>query len=132
MRYELKGQEFNYLTVIGESGRGKNMAVLWECLCKCGATTYATTSALRNGHKKSCGCLRQQPKAEDLTGERFGRLTALRWIGTNKHRKAVWRCRCDCGKSTTVSSTDLKSGNTKSCGCLGKNFAKRNLYEWRL
>lgn len=30
----------------------------------------------------------------------------------------MWRCRCDCGKETTVPYNNLASGNTKSCGCL--------------
>lgn len=57
------------------------------------------------------------PKCIDLTGQRFGKLTVLERtenIGTS----AGWRCRCDCGKETVVRTASLRSGGTKSCGCL--------------
>lgn len=54
----------------------------------------------------------------DITGQRFGRLTAIEYVGHDKHKNAVWKCKCDCGKYTNVSTHSLKSGHTKSCGCL--------------
>ncbi len=53
----------------------------------------------------------------DLTGQRFDQLTAVRLL-PSRHRKVFWECRCDCGKTVQVSSGSLKSGNTRSCGCL--------------
>ena len=129
MKYELTGKKFNHLTVIKPAGTDGRNHRLWECKCDCGETTFATTSNLRHGHKKSCGCLKRVSHAKDITGQRFGMLTVIKRVGTNKHRKALWKCKCDCGKTTTVSSVDLVTGNTKSCGCLGKNYAKRNLME---
>lgn len=127
MNVNLEGMKFNHLTVIKYAGTDKHQRRLWECRCDCGATTYATTSALKNGYKKSCGCLKHTSNANDLKGQRFGMLMVMKRVGTNQHRKALWKCKCDCGKTTTVSSIDLTTGNTKSCGCLGKNYAKRNL-----
>lgn len=57
-------------------------------------------------------------KLIDLTGQRFGRLTVIEYAGTDKGGKARWRCRCDCGKETIVIGKNLRSGRTKSCGCL--------------
>ena len=129
MKIDLTGQKFHHLQVVQKSEeQSKADAVLWDCICDCGSKTTATTAQLRSGHKKSCGCIKRVPKAEDLTGQRFGRLTVMKRVGT-ADRKAIWRCRCDCGKKTDVRSSDLKSGNTKSCGCLGNHFAKRNLLE---
>ncbi len=54
----------------------------------------------------------------DLTGQKFGRLFVIERMANNKHRQSMWLCRCDCGKEKTIWSGDLKSGNTKSCGCL--------------
>lgn len=127
MKINLEGMKFNRLTVIGPAGTDGRQHRLWECKCDCGGTTFATTSDLRHGHKKSCGCLKRVSHAKDITGQRFGMLTVLKRAGTNKHRKALWKCKCDCGRTTVVSSVDLVTGNTKSCGCLGKNYAKRNL-----
>ncbi len=55
----------------------------------------------------------------DLTGQQFGKLTVLYRNGSiNNH--AAWLCQCECGNRTTVSSDKLRSGHTKSCGCLQK------------
>lgn len=58
-------------------------------------------------------------KVVELTGQRFGRLTVIRKYGIDKHNGNVtWLCKCDCGKTTVVSSAKLRRGNTQSCGCL--------------
>lgn len=56
----------------------------------------------------------------DLTGQKFGRLIVLNECITDKNGRCVWKCRCDCGHTTTVSSGNLRSGHTQSCGCLWK------------
>ena len=122
MRLDLTGQRFNNLTVIEVADKIKNKGTLWRCRCDCGAETTALTNDLTSGHTKSCGCLKHKPNAKDLRGQRFGRLTVWKRVGTVGSR-ALWRCKCDCGKLTNVRSIDLLSGNTKSCGCLGKHYA---------
>ena len=59
-------------------------------------------------------------KSPKLIGQRFGRLTALEISGRTTDRRVQWRCKCDCGNITEASEKNLKSGNTKSCGCLRK------------
>lgn len=64
-------------------------------------------------------------KAKDLSGCKFGKLTVIKRIGTDKERNPIYECVCDCGKKTTASAKYLKSGDKKSCGCLrGKNTYK--------
>lgn len=60
--------------------------------------------------------------AEDLRGRRFGLLTVIEKSDKrpNNDGWAHWECKCDCGKTTVVASGNLKSGNTRSCGCLKK------------
>lgn len=58
----------------------------------------------------------------DMTGQRCGRLTVIERAGSNIHKKATWRCHCDCGKEVVVSGNHLRSGMIKSCGCLHKEF----------
>jgi hypothetical protein len=65
-------------------------------------------------------------KRLDLSGQKFGRLTVLTFFET-RNGKSKWLCRCDCGKEKVVSATDLKSGNTKSCGCLNLERAIENI-----
>lgn len=64
----------------------------------------------------------------DITGQVFGRLTVLRRVENDKYSRAVWECRCECGNIPTVSGKQLRSGKTKSCGCLCReNASKRSL-----
>lgn len=67
-------------------------------------------------------------KIKDLTGKKFGRLTVVKRGESDKHRKMQWWCQCDCGNPELilVSGTNLRKGNTKSCGCLQKEIAKKN------
>lgn len=59
-------------------------------------------------------------KAKDITGQRFGQLVALRVVGAYRRERA-WLCQCDCGGLSTVSVSNLVSGNTTTCGH-GKGF----------
>lgn len=54
------------------------------------------------------------PKPINLTGQRFGKLTALYLKETGRRRK--WHCSCDCGGQAVVTSDNLRSGNSKACG----------------
>jgi hypothetical protein len=56
------------------------------------------------------------PKVKNLKGNVFGRLTIQEFVRLS-HDGALWKCACACGNETTVKAGDLKSGNTKSCGC---------------
>lgn len=67
-------------------------------------------------------------KPIDLTGQRFGRLVVVE-RGPNSHNgKIQWYCDCDCGKRRVlVSRHNLRSGDTKSCGCLKLDFLRAKL-----
>ena len=56
----------------------------------------------------------------DITGRRFTRLVAIHRddSASDKHRRAVWVCRCDCGSIVHVPYWSLVNGHKKSCGCL--------------
>lgn len=64
----------------------------------------------------------------DLTGRRFGRLTALERTGNDSNGRAIWRCRCDCGNEKEILAASLVHGFTKSCGCLRHGQSKTRLY----
>ena len=66
-------------------------------------------------------------RAENLAGQRFGRLTALyRTRAANQGKYAMWHCRCDCGNEKNVRAHDLRSGHTRSCGCLDRETRVQN------
>lgn len=54
----------------------------------------------------------------DLTGLRFGKLVAIQTVSKAKSGNWIWECQCDCDKKVNVNGSKLKSGHTKSCGCL--------------
>lgn len=58
----------------------------------------------------------------DSAGKKYGRLTAIRPNGKNKHGNVKWLCKCDCGNYTTVLGTKLRNGKTQSCGCLLREY----------
>ncbi len=57
------------------------------------------------------------PALIDEAGKRYGRLTVIKRVG-NRRGKACWLCLCDCGNKTIVRGDHLRSGHTRSCGCL--------------
>ncbi|MBQ4495407.1 MAG: hypothetical protein II968_06525 [Selenomonadaceae bacterium] len=63
---------------------------------------------------------------KDLTGQRFGRLTVLEFVGIKKHH-AQWKCKCDCGNIFIAKGTTLRDGTTKSCGCLHRDVLVKDL-----
>lgn len=59
-------------------------------------------------------------KLKDMTGHRFGRLLVLERADNTAKGKARWKCRCDCGNIIIAEGANLRSGASKSCGCIGK------------
>lgn len=58
-----------------------------------------------------------KPRFKDMSGQRFGRLMALRFVGTNSRNRAIWECRCDCGTVKSILALYLRTGRVVSCGC---------------
>ena len=142
-KLDLRGEKFGRLTAIAPTyRRDATKSVIWKCKCDCGKTTYVGASNLRSGNTKSCGCLnikrtksRRGRKVENLKGKRFGRLTvvASTFLREPANKSAIWKCKCDCGKTTYVNSDALKSGRTKSCGCLRvENCSKVGKARWKI
>lgn len=53
---------------------------------------------------------------KNLTGEKFGRLTVLRFDGV-RNKRTFWLCRCECGTVKSIIGANLPNGTTASCGC---------------
>lgn len=62
----------------------------------------------------------------DLSGQRFGRLTAIEMVGPDRYKQIVWRCLCDCGNEAFVSASRLYRGVVRSCGCLRRDTTRIN------
>ena len=58
---------------------------------------------------------------KDLTGQKFGMLTAIEPTNQRQSGSVVWKCQCECGNITFASSQNLQRGDKKSCGCITEN-----------
>lgn len=124
---DITGQRFGKLVAIRPTEKRSQSRILWECRCDCGNTVYVVSPSLLNGSTKSCGCEKNSALIRDLTGQRFGKLIAIRPTDERKNKSVVWECRCDCGNTVFVKSTDLLKGGTQSCGCMKKGAPAKNL-----
>ena len=123
---DLTGHHYGMLTVLSLHSKVGNFRK-WNCRCDCGKECVKYGHTMRNGHIRSCGCEKRRKAKEtgklrvvNLIGKRFGRLLVISRDGSNKHQKAIWLCKCDCGKTKTIKGNALQSGNTMSCGCIQK------------
>ncbi len=128
------GFQVGLLEVVSPTDQRKNGYTVWRCQCQCGKEILLDTRNLQRGTMRDCGCItRVPPGANDLTGRRFGKLTAIQPTAQRQHDGIVWQCICDCGSEAFASSRQLLAGYKKSCGCLshppkkdllGKRFGK--------
>ncbi len=58
---------------------------------------------------------------KDISGMKFGDLTAIKISGNGKHRGSKWLCRCDCGNECEAYGGHLRDGTRKSCGCRSRS-----------
>jgi hypothetical protein len=122
---DLTGHKYERLTVIEPKG-AQGGYMQWLCKCDCGNEVITSSNRLKTGRVMSCGCMHKdsaraagKSRFIDLTGQHYGDLTVIRQDGKG------WLCKCKCGNTTTVRGKDLRTGNTKSCGCLQSEKAKQ-------
>lgn len=116
------GSRVGLLTVAEPTEMRKAGYIVWRCHCDCGGEILLDTRSLQRGTMQDCGCKSVvRPGQRDISGMRFGRLTAVRPTNERGHRgETVWVCNCDCGRETKAEIGRLMSGGYKSCGCLGR------------
>lgn len=133
------GQVFGKLTVINYEGfkkSGKQNYRVFRCLCECGNEFVTRGVSLKTGNTLSCGCDLKHyrelmcglDRCKIKPGDRFGRLTAIRRVGTKRSgtgTQALIEFRCDCGRVTVKLASSVRSGKTLSCGCLRKEVCSQ-------
>lgn len=134
---DLTGQRFSRLLVLSYAPEEKQIYYngkhrrTWLCQCDCGNQCYVTTENLRRGDTPSCGCITRENRRKqlkDLSGQRFGHLLVLNYIGTiNGNSK--YKVRCDCGKEYEVFANNLIQGCTTSCGCVKESHGENKIKE---
>lgn len=128
---DITGMRFGKLVAIEPDEEKSGHNIKWICRCDCGNIVSVRGTNLRNGSKTSCGCGRRcNPRIIDLSGNKYGKLFVISFAKVEKG-DAFFNCRCDCGNEIIVRGSSLKSGKTKSCGCLKfeVDYHKYNKYE---
>ena len=115
VREELAGRTFGEWTVLEYAGNCK-----WLCKCSCGTVKEVRAQYLKDGRSKSCG--HDTTRFKDLTGQKFGEWTVIKYVGNQK-----WHCKCSCGTERDVESYFLTSGKSKSCGHSTNKLAYNNI-----
>lgn len=121
---DLAGRKFGKLTAIAFAGLKDDRYPLWSCKCDCGAEKVARQDSLLNGGTRSCGCLMRERRKDssgnrliDISGRKFGKLTAIKVDCFDGRGNAQWWCQCDCGNTITVDGSKLRYGQKRTCGC---------------
>lgn len=122
---DIIGNKYGLLTACERAGKSGTVQLI-RCKCDCGNEIIVRYPNLTNGTTKSCGCMKKQAtskrRLKDLTGMRFGELTVLNRASDIGGKKVLWTCLCSCGHTCVVTGSNLKSGNTTSCGCMKESF----------
>jgi hypothetical protein len=131
---DILGQRFGWLTVIGKGesikDRQGRTRQLWNVECKCGKILSLPRGNFdrkdgRNA-QKSCGCfkssglVRKYGHSKKFIGQKYGNLTVLEVTNrrSEKLKKPLYKCLCDCGKTCEITVQKLKSGYRLNCGDL--------------
>ena len=69
------------------------------------------------------------PRYINITGEKYGKLTAIERIGRHKYGGALWLFKCDCGKDRIADSSSVRTGRILSCGCAAREASVKN---WKI
>lgn len=124
------GDRYGRLEVIEFSHIGERGASFYHCKCDCGTICTVKTLNLRRGATRSCGCLQQETRSANYalplsSGDKFGRLTVLRFSHSSGRGLRIWECRCECGNTVFAKALDLKRKAVRSCGCLRTEILKK-------
>ena len=128
---DLTGSRFNKVYVLSLADVIHGHAQ-FHCMCQCGRKFIAVGSKLKSGGVQSCGCARKMVNSKNLVGQRFGRVVVIGIAPSRanyRDRSLRWMVKCDCGQWKIISGACLRSGETDSCGCRGRDHGKK-LGEW--
>ena len=121
---DLTGCRFGMLVALEATAERQDECVVWRCRCDCGKEIFVSSNKLRQQRITSCGCTPKQKSkrnvyGEDLTGVQFGRWTVL-YRNRKQEEPDLLDVPMRCGTERAVAAYCLKSGSSRSCGCLRK------------
>ena len=113
------GNVYGSLTVECEFKSARDGAH-WVCVCVCGNRISVRGAALRFGAVQSCGIATCASRFIDEVGKVYGWLTVQALDHIDSKGYSFWRCLCTCDNQVTVRGRALRTGGTRSCGCVRK------------
>lgn len=122
---DITGQTYGNLTAVRRVSGGANGS-RWLFRCSCGTEKELIASEVKRGRTKSCGC--SSSRAFDITGQRFGRLVAIKRVADRvlgKRARVTWLFQCDCGVTKEIDGNNVKAGKTSSCGCIAVELRRK-------
>lgn len=132
------GQQFGRLTVVRMADPVLQKGRSWErtwVRCTCGLEWEVYALNLHRGATTSCDSCNKvawhsQRRAHEV-GQRYGRLTVIapaetRTYANTKQKTVCWLCQCDCGAQSIVVQRNLRTGQTTSCGCYKRDWARED------
>lgn len=126
---DLVGTEIKGFKILDWKRENRRTYLLAVCpFCK--KQKWMRKDQIDNPKVVSCGCYNAKnnyTKSKDITGQTFGRLTAIRPTGRKtSNGAAIWECKCSCGNATYVGISELILGKINSCGCLRTETSRKN------
>ena len=126
------GKKWGRLTAVKvveqRSAGGDGVVDIWLFECECGNMHETELASVVKGSAKSCGCYIKDKykRSPDITGERFGHLTAISFHEhrekPNGTREIIWLFKCDCGNECIRRRHRVVSGASISCNMAGCKF----------
>ena len=122
------GEKIGLLIIKDKIKQGRR----WYYLCQCKSGNeklIRCDSFSKKNPTLSCGCLRKETqfKRKDITGIKYGRLTAIEYTGKGRAQGEIWKCVCECGNIVERTKDSLvNNNNIVSCGCRTQEMYREN------
>lgn len=107
----------------GRVTKGGQYKTTWICKCVCGKEFEVDGQKIRRNEVYSCGCMRYKNREKyfnDLSNMEFDNFKVVRRLKPEEveRKRYNWLCECNCGRMFYGNTNKIKTGHTKSCGCL--------------
>lgn len=122
---DLTAHRFGRLTALAPTSERYKTCVVWRCRCDCGKECLVPSTWLLRGQQRSCGCLQDETRRRDITGETRGQLTAIRPTGLRRSGRTIWEWRCTCGALVYKPPQMVKPGSSTMCPACAKALKSR-------
>jgi len=112
------GMKIEVLLILELTQERNNGARVWKTKCSCGEIRNYRSDEIKRRSSQDCTCSRISKEIK--VGYIFSRLTVVKLLAERYREQKVWECICVCGNKVKVTTGNLNSGHTTSCGCYNR------------